>query len=66
MRLEVMTQVRCKQGKDAPEERRCSYLRKNGKCRTFQCTRCKRSYPWCQGASDDHPNWCDHCTVAKP
>lgn len=56
---DVMTQKRCGQGSS------CPWAGANGKCNTFRCTRCERTYPWCQGADDDHPNWCDHCAVSE-
>lgn len=30
-------------------------------CPGFRCSKCKKTRPWCQGASDDQPDWCDLC-----
>lgn len=32
---------------------------------TFRCTKCRRSRPWCVGAGDAHPGWCDGCWYAR-
>ena len=62
----VITQAECHQGADALPEMRCPYLKADGSCETFTCARCKRDYPWCQGAADDQPDWCDDCRVHAP
>lgn len=30
-------------------------------CPKFKCSRCKKQRPWCHGASDERPSWCDTC-----
>jgi hypothetical protein len=57
----VITQVECVQGEGALPAMRCPYLTEDGECNTFRCAKCQRTYPWCQGANDNHPDWCDHC-----
>lgn len=62
----VITQAECHQGADALPDMRCPYLKADGNCETFKCRHCKRIYPWCQGASDDRPDWCDDCWARNP
>ncbi len=39
----------------------CPWRNPDGSCKTFRCSRCKRTLPWCQGSSDDYPGRCDRC-----
>lgn len=34
-------------------------------CGTFICEHCERCVPWCFGAADEYPEWCDDCCVAE-
>ena len=34
-------------------------------CGTFICERCERCVPWCFGAADEYPEWCDDCCVTE-
>ncbi len=40
---------------------RCPWNLPGGVCPQFRCDRCGQWVPWCQGASDDYPLWCDDC-----
>lgn len=31
------------------------------RCGIYVCTRCERTVPWCFGAADQYPEWCDDC-----
>jgi len=37
------------------------YCKKCESGEIFECYRCHRLVPWCQGAADDFPDWCDDC-----
>jgi hypothetical protein len=34
--------------------------------RTYECAGCFRDVPWCYGAHDDMPDYCDDCWDAVP
>ncbi len=34
-------------------------------CPTYVCSKCNQLRPWCMGASDDKPEWCDNCWAAQ-
>jgi hypothetical protein len=40
---------------------RCKGSTKCKACRTFRCGYCRKRRPWCIGAGDAHPTWCDQC-----
>jgi hypothetical protein len=39
----------------------CPFVNKDKTCKKFRCSSCDILCPWCQGASDDQPEWCDFC-----
>jgi hypothetical protein len=30
-------------------------------CPLFTCSKCEQEFPWCFGAADEYPTWCDAC-----
>lgn len=47
---------------DLAVEHQC---RPDSTCGTFTCARCERLVPWCFGAADEYPEWCDDCCVGE-
>ena len=63
MSNEIMTQDKCGSGPHSPIRRGplCQYTGIAGRCKMFYCPKCKKLYPWCQGAADNQPSRCDFC-----